>query len=52
MPQLTAADYVILNQYVTNGQRELYWGYLTTKGDTCAVRAGEVARNELPRSFA
>ena len=46
MPQLTATNIAVLNNYAAAGQRERYWSYLAALGDKYAARALEVVRND------
>ena len=48
MPQLTAINISVLNNYAAAGQRERYWSYLAALGDKYAARALEVVRNDGP----
>ncbi len=48
MPQLTATNIAVLNNYAAAGQRERYWSYLAALGDKYAARALEVVRNDGP----
>ena len=48
MPQLTATNITVLQNYSANGQRERYWSYLSALGDPYAKRALEVVRNDGP----